>query len=213
MISVLFQNDKFVAVDKPVGTSVHDNTDSHALLSVMEAQLKVSKLFPVHRLDKETSGVQILALNSESARELANEFQKKSVTKLYQGILRGQLGTKSGVWNQPLTDKAEGRKNPAGISKHRVACETRYTVIKNSKYFTHCEFNLITGRQHQIRKHTALTNHALVGDPRYGDQKYNAKMAALYKTDRLFLHCYRVEILGQVFESPTPEEFKLLFAQ
>lgn len=210
-IRVLQQTAHWVAVDKDAGLSVHNNEDSRNLLLVLEKQLRVPKLFPVHRLDKETSGVQILALNETAARSLAEEFQDRSVKKLYTGILRGQLPQPEGRWNQALSDKAEGRKNPAGLSKDRVPCETRYRTLQTNKYFALCEFDLITGRQHQIRKHTALVNHHLVGDPRYGDPGYNKKMAGFYKTDRMFLHCTRVEIAGVKLEAPLSADFGKLF--
>jgi tRNA pseudouridine65 synthase len=209
-IPILLKDSEMLAVDKPAGISVHNNEDPENLLTLLSKTQHQLKLFPVHRLDKETSGIQILALNEQAAKTLAEEFQKKSVEKFYAGILRGQLKSQSGIWNQSLTDKSEGRKNPAGMSKDRVPCETRYTVKKFNQYFSFCEFQLITGRQHQIRKHTALANHPLVGDGRYGDPKYNGKMANLYKTERMFLHCQRLNILGRQIESPLPVEFSLL---
>lgn len=203
--NLLLQTADFLAVDKPPGMSVHNQEDPQNLLSLLERQFG-KKLYPVHRLDKETSGVQILALDERAARKLAGEFQERAVRKLYTGVVRGELAG-AGVWRQPLSDKAEGRKNPAGLAKDRVACETRYQVLKNSRYFTLCEFDLITGRQHQIRKHAALAGHALIGDGRYGDPKYNGRMAEIYGTDRMFLHCSRVELAGKVIESPVAAMF------
>jgi RluA family pseudouridine synthase len=206
-VQIIFQSNDFVAVNKDAGVSVHNNEDPENLLLLLEKQLKILKFFPVHRLDKETSGIQILALNEIAARKLADEFQNKSVEKIYTGVLRGQMKDPQGVWNQSLTDKAEGRKSPAGSARDRMACETRFKVLKSSKYFSFCEFHLITGRQHQIRKHSALVNHPLVGDNRYGEPKYNQRMAELYKTPRMFLHCHKLQILGQKLESPLPGEF------
>ncbi|MBF0312678.1 MAG: RNA pseudouridine synthase [Oligoflexia bacterium] len=211
MIDILFQNDDFIAVDKPYGISVHNNEDPENLLLVVEKQLKIAKLYPVHRLDKETSGVQVFALNEVAARKLSDEFQKKTVLKIYRGILKGQLKQKSGAWVKSLSDKAEGRKNPAGLLKNRVLCKTLFRVLKSSNYFTSCEFSLITGRQHQIRKHAALANHVLVGDARYGDLRYNQKIASIFKIERMLLHCLQLEILGQRIESPLPSCFLDIF--
>ncbi len=210
-IDILYQNSDFIAVNKPHGISVHNNQEEGCLLQKMEAKLSGKKVYPVHRLDKETSGIQVFALNSEAASTLAHEFQNRTVKKIYIGVLKGQLKTNEGVWNKPLTDKAEGRKNPEGIARDRVPCETRYRVVNMNDYFSFCEFDLITGRQHQIRKHSAAVNHPLVGDPRYGDQKYNERIFSIYKLERLFLHCRRIEILGTVIEAPAPESFKKLF--
>lgn len=209
-VRVLFENKDFIAVDKAPGISIHNNEDPQNLLLVLERQLKLKKLYPVHRLDKETSGVQVFALNENSARQLAEEFQNRSVDKIYVGILRGEIKHPEGMWALPLTDKAEGRKSPAGMVRDRIPCETGFQVIKANKYFTHCEFQLLTGRQHQIRKHAALANHSLVGDSRYGDPKYNQKIASIYGESRMFLHCARLEIAGQKLVSPTPESFAKL---
>ncbi len=210
-IPILLQAAEFIAVDKPVGISVHNNEDSQNLLTLLEYQLSLPKLYPAHRLDKETSGIQVLATNEAGAKTLGEEFQNKLVKKIYVGILRGELKEQSGVWNKALTDKAEGHKNPAGQSADRVPCETRFKVVKASRYFTLCEFQLITGRQHQIRKHAAMANRPLVGDPRYGEKAYNNKMAHMYHSDRMFLHSYRLEVLGHLIESPIPENFGKLF--
>jgi RluA family pseudouridine synthase len=210
-MEVIFKNSDFIAVNKPAGLSVHNNEDPENVLSLLKKSQKLSSLFPVHRLDKETSGIQIMALNEKAAKHLAEQFQTRTVEKIYIGITRGLLKELEGIWRQPLTDKAEGRKNPQGIAKERVTAETRFRVIKSSKYFSEIEFHLITGRQHQIRKHCALANHALVGDPRYGDPKYNQRMADIYGTDRMFLHCHKIEISGQKLDSSLPREFELLF--
>ncbi len=210
-LEILFQSPDFLAIDKPVGVSVHNNEDVENLLSILDRQLGLGKLFPVHRLDKETSGVQLFALNEVTARTLADAFQTRSVKKTYVGVLRGHLKQAQGLWSHALSDKAEGRKTPAGLGKDRVACETGFKVLKQSQYFSLCEFDLRTGRQHQIRKHAALANHALVGDPRYGDPKYNKKIAGLYKQERMYLHCARLEIAGEIIEAGLPSEFEQLF--
>lgn len=209
-LQVLFKDTDFLAVDKPAGMSVHNIDDADNLLLTLERELRMPKVFPVHRLDKETSGVQLLALNESAARKWAEMFQDRSVEKIYLGVLRGGLKEREGVWTAALSDKSEGRKSPAGLARDRVPCETRYQLLKQNKFFTLCEFQLITGRQHQIRKHASLAKHALVGDDRYGDPKYNAKMASIYKTDRMFLHCHRIEIDGQKLVAAQPPAFDKL---
>ena len=210
-IPVLFQDNNILVVNKPAGLSVHNNEDPQNLLQVLEKQLNLPKMLPVHRLDKETSGVQILALNPKNAALWAKQFEDKLTRKIYCGLIKGTLKEASGTWNRSLTDKAEGRKNPQGIAKSRIPCETQFKTLKSNSYFSLCEFNLITGRQHQIRKHAALDNHAIVGDPRYNDPKYNEKIAKLYAQKRMFLHCTRVEILSSTFVAEMPIEFNSLF--
>ena len=88
---VIFKNTDILVVDKPPGVSVHNNEDPQNLMDLLQKQLSLNKLFPVHRLDKETSGIQIFAINSEAASVYSQLFQQNQVQKIYQGILRGQL--------------------------------------------------------------------------------------------------------------------------
>lgn len=208
-IPILIQNENWLAVDKPTGLSVHNAEESTNLLQELEANF--GKLFPVHRLDRETSGVQLLARNSASAQKLAEQFQTHSLKKFYQGIVAGELAD-SGIWNLALSDKAEGRNNPAGLSADRKNCETRFRVERKSNYFSCLEFEILTGRQHQIRKHCLLSGHALIGDPRYGNPKYNQKISELYGFKRMALHCSRLVLAdGTEISCKFPEEFNRLF--
>jgi tRNA pseudouridine65 synthase len=209
-VRLLLKTKGFIAVEKPAGISVHNSERGENLLEVLARQLQLRKLFPVHRLDQETSGVQILALDAASARELSHIFQTGAVEKTYVGLLRGKLKEESGTWDGPLSDKAEGRRNPRGILSHRVPCQTGFRVLQRSAYFTYCEFDLLTGRQHQIRKHAALSGHSIVGDSRYGDSKYNQKVVKIYQVDRMFLHCTRLCFDSFRIESPAPSEFSKL---
>ena len=200
-----------LVVDKPPGLSIHNNEDPENLVKVLSSQLGIETLYPVHRLDKETSGVQVFALNRKSAQTLSEEFQAHRVEKTYWGLVKGVLKVKKGLWDKPLTDKAEGRKSPQGLARNRVPCATEYKVIQESAYLSLCEFRLLTGRQHQIRKHTALMNHPLVGDTRYGSQAINMKIKQLYKTDRMYLHCMKMVLAGQTIESQNIPQFHIFF--
>lgn len=209
-IKILFQDKNWIAVDKPEGLSIHNDEDPSNLQKILIQQYQFKALLPVHRLDKETSGIQIFAFNSDFAQTLANQFQNKSIQKIYHGITRGNLVQPQIIWKHALSDKSEGRKNPAGQARDRVQCETRVKVLEKNKYFSYCQFDLITGRQHQIRKHCAIAKHALVGDHRYGDIKYNSKIAEVYKTDRMFLHCHKISLAQAELTSPIPNIFKSL---
>ncbi len=215
-VPIAFENESLVVVDKPVGISIHNTEDPINLIEILERQFASSgkssaKFYPVHRLDKETSGLQIFARDEASARHFAESFQTRSVQKIYRAVMRGTLKQDEGVWNFPISDKSEGRTNPAGVTQDRVAAETHFRVTRRSKYLTECTLDLKTGRQHQIRKHAALAGHSLVGDPRYSDKKHNMRMAEIYGETRMFLHCERLELEGFKFEAPVPESFSRLF--
>lgn len=210
-IPLVYQEPEWLAVDKPPGLSVHNDEDPTNLIKLLSIQLSVQKIFPVHRLDKETSGVQILALSESAASWLAQQFQNHEVQKFYSGIVAGQVPEK-GTWNLPLSDKAEGAKNPAGNVQDRKPCETKYRVLRQSKYFSWLEFEILTGRQHQIRKHCALAGRALVGDLRYGNPKYFTKIREIYNFDRMALHCSEIRLKdSKVLKAAVPREFSLLF--
>ncbi len=216
-IPVIQQSAKWIVINKPVGISVHNETND--VRGVLKKQLRPGSyddVFPVHRLDKETSGVLMVALEAETASELAEKFQNKTTEKSYYAILRGHLDVteKWKTWDFPISDKAEGRKNPQGLLKDRVAAKTQYKVVKSNKYFSLVEVNLLTGRQHQIRKHAALAGNPIVGDPRYNDGKYNEKMAEIYGEERMYLHAFKlaIQVQGRVqtFDTPLPPAFKAL---
>ena len=110
--------------------------------------------------------------------------------KTYRALLRGGWKDKdlALTWDLPLSDKAEGRKNPQGKASDRKNCITHVQVVRTNQYFTEVLCEIKTGRQHQIRKHAALAKHAILGDTRYNDDSYNEKMGKMYKTSRMFLH-------------------------
>ncbi|MGZ3772103.1 MAG: RluA family pseudouridine synthase [Pseudobdellovibrionaceae bacterium] len=214
-LSIIEKSKQWLIVNKPAGISVHN--DIGDVRSILKSQLPAGSyddIYPVHRLDKETSGLLLIATDKKTAASLAEQFQTHKTEKSYYALLRGamEVSDQWQEWFAPLSDKAEGRKNPQGLSKDRVEAKTLYKVIKSNKFFSLVEVRLLTGRQHQIRKHAALAMHGIVGDPRYGDPKYNAKIAQIYGTERMFLHAFRLGIVidcqNRSFEAPMPEEFE-----
>lgn len=215
---ILAEGLDWLAIHKPAGVSVHN--DPQDVLHLLKKQLtdaKYQNMHLAHRLDKETSGVLLLALNPSRAKDLAEIFQRRDCVKIYHAALRGPLPPSENWqnWSWPLTDKAEGRQNPQGISKDRVEAQTKYRVVKASKFLTLVEVELLTGRQHQIRKHAAIAKHAIVGDPRYNENKYNDRMAHIYGTDRMFLHASSLSFVLDnkkvELHAPLPLEFEKLF--
>lgn len=174
---------------KPEGYSVHNQSPS-----VVEYLKKASK--PVHfvnRLDQETSGLMIVAKKPENHELLAEALEHGQ--KFYRALLRGAWDKpeKNLTWVWPISDKAEGRQNPKGISADRQEAQTKVQVLRSNKFFTEVYIELMTGRQHQIRKHAAIAKHPIVGDPRYNDKKYNDNIAKLYGAKRMQLHAEKLE--------------------
>lgn len=197
-------------INKPEGVSVH-NQPGLDLCSLVEAYLRIhakireKTLFdpdfgvnPVHRLDKETSGVMLLAVNRERFRFFARQFEARAVVKQYTAILHGNLENQGadglwGTWTWPLSKSAGGRKSPAGSAK-RLPCETRYRVLGHSRHYSLVRLSIDSGRTHQIRRHAKLSGHPVVGDQRYGSTRALNYLKNKANFRRLALHAQALTI-------------------
>ena len=200
----------WLAVDKPCDISVH-NDPGNDLLSIItnlicsDTQLATHlglkpefKVHPVHRLDKETSGVIILATDAKILAQLSEQFTQKKVKKKYMALVHGLVDPEPSepgyhVWQYPLTKTAGGRNNPEGKGQ-RIACETRYKLVDQSNHYSFLEIDLITGRKHQIRRHAKLAGHPVTGDTRYGSKKSIEFLKNNCSYTRLGLHCHSIEL-------------------
>jgi RluA family pseudouridine synthase len=209
LIPILAAGGGWVAVDKPAGMSVHnapgEDLCSLVLLNIQQ-QPEIRKrlgegstvsdsdtvLHPVHRLDRETSGVVLLAADQEVFRFFSRQFDARTVQKIYVALVHGRLespGTRDlwGTWEWPLTKSAAGRNHPQG-SGPRQASRTKYRVIGHSDHYTLVEMELLTGRTHQIRRHARLAGHPIVGDARYGTIRSITFLREQRGFNRLALH-------------------------
>jgi len=191
-------------VNKPAGLSVHNNSGED-LCSIVNAYLdenpQVRKrtvgdaqfgVNPVHRLDKETSGVILLAVTREMLRFYSEQFASRNVKKRYVAVVHGILENAredggDGVWSWPLSKKAGGRSNPGGSGK-RLSSETHYRVLGHSSHYTMLRVEIHSGRTHQIRRHAKLAGHPVVGDARYGSTRAINYVRDNFKFNRLALH-------------------------
>lgn len=191
MISILEDNAFFIVLAKPEGVSVHNEKPS---LSDWLAERKLPQSF-VNRIDQQTSGLVVVAKNPALHESLSKSLS--SGQKIYRALLRGGWNDKALTltWDLPLSDKAEGRKNPQGKASDRKNCITHVNVVRTNQYFTEALCEIKTGRQHQIRKHAVLSKHAIMGDTRYNDESYNTKMGAMYNTTRMFLHAEELKFI------------------
>lgn len=194
----------WLAVDKPAGLTVH-NAPGRDLCARVERMLRDDAtlrervrpagdggVHPAHRLDRETSGVVLLAVDREVLRFFGAQFEARQVVKRYVALLHGCLappdtGDRWGTWRWGLSGAAAGRRNPAG-SGRKQACETRFRVIGHSLHYTRVEIDLGTGRKHQIRRHAALAGHPVVGDARYGSTRAVTYLRQNKGFERLALH-------------------------
>ncbi len=220
----------WLVVDKPSGVSIHNQPgiDLCAMLSrhlhrekSMETAISYDPAFglhAVHRLDKETSGIILLACRREVFHHFSLQFAQGLVSKQYLALVHGSIPQThgQGLWQWPLTPKAAGRRNLQGQGK-RSPSRTPYQVLRHSPHYTLVACSPLTGRTHQIRRHAALAGHPLVGDQRYGSLRACRYVARHHEFTRLALHAHLLAIKApgseklQKFESPgLPSEIKML---
>lgn len=214
-LNIIFEDTRMLVLNKQAGVSVHNPRAGDSLNDFVQEYLGVEKLYPAHRLDKETSGLIIYAKSSKWASVIQTIIAERMIEKKYIGVFKGEITEEQGIWKWALTNKPEGRGKPQGWVKFRKKAVTEWTKLRSSPYFTELELKIITGRQHQIRKHASLAKHHLVGDPRYNQPEYNEKISEAYGFNRMALHAFYLnfKIKEEVLEftAPKPKEFDLLF--
>ena len=157
-LSIIKATEHWIAVDKQSGISVHNDPGNDALSELLKR--RITGFHPVHRLDKETSGILLFA-RGKAIAEL--QFQWNNVQKIYRAIVRGQISHDEGVWEYSLTDRSEGRRQPRGRGRDRKYAKSTFKCLRRTPYFSFIEVKLHSGRQHQIRKHTAIAGHEIIG--------------------------------------------------
>ncbi|MFC1860966.1 RluA family pseudouridine synthase [Chloroflexota bacterium] len=201
-LSIIYEDNDVLVIDKPPGLTVHpapghpDHTLVNAILAHFPHLADIGgSLRPgiVHRLDKDTSGVMLVAKNSMAQANLAEQFATRAVKKEYMVLVRGHLIPESGIIEAPLGRDPANRKRMAVVTRGREA-RTAYRVIRYIRDYTLLEITPETGRTHQIRVHLAAIGFPVVGDTTYGGKSPHVS--------RQFLHASR---LG--FKLPSTGEF------
>lgn len=214
-IPVLFEDDQLIAVAKPSGMFVHrsdaDRSATEFVLQKVRDQLN-HFVYPVHRLDRPTSGVLLFAKNPEAAALLAAMFAERRIHKTYQALVRGYTED-HGCVNRPLVS-SKGLGKPSGHpSTQPQDAETEYSSRERFEIpfafgqhpTTRCsliEARPKTGRYHQIRRHMAGISHPIIGDAEHGDTRLNRQFQQHLQVTRLMLAAVRVEFTHPVTQQP-----------
>mgnify|MGYP000850623164 FL=1 len=224
-LAVLYEDDAIMVVDKPAGMVVHPAAGNPRGTLVNALQFRCGDLSTiggvmrpgiVHRLDKGTSGLMVIAKTDGAHRDLAEQFKRRRVSKRYTALVHGDLRGDEGVVDAPVGRHPVERKKMSTASRRGKAALTRWRVLERYGAFTLLEAQIETGRTHQIRVHLASLGHPVVGDSVYGGAKRTieppALRAALKRLSRQALHASRLSFSHPVtgremnFESPLPED-------
>jgi len=202
---IIDNNEDFIVLNKSSGISVQGGTKSKKNLVDIFAKSEIfqdTKPFSVHRLDKDTSGVFIMAKHRESAQLLTSLFRLRKVHKTYLAICHGELEKNSGEWNDDLTRYDNDKKI---VEKAR----TLYKVLDKNSICSLVEMKPITGRKHQLRKQLYM-----IGNPIYGDQKYKLSNINKAINKSLMLHSYQIKFMinekKYTYTALLPDYFKKL---
>lgn len=218
LFSILFTDDHFIAINKPPGILMHRtriSEDTVFVVQLLRDQLG-QRVYPVHRLDRATSGALIFGKTPEAAGLLGEQVMDKTVEKKYLVVVRGWT-PESGTIDYALDDPDSGKgRLPAithfirlGTSEIDAPIGLRYKTAR----FSLVEARLETGRRHQIRKHFAHLNHPVIGDKRHGDVKQNTYFREVFGMKRMLLHASELEFrhpfTGKTIRilAPVDEEF------
>jgi 23S rRNA pseudouridine1911/1915/1917 synthase len=167
---IIAENENWVALNKPPGLlSIPDRKGTEISLKVLLKE-KYGEIFTVHRLDKDTSGLIVFAKNETAHKFLSRQFEERQTKKIYQGLVIGSLMEKKGSIDSPI---AEHPAQNGTMIVHRKGKEslTDYEVLEDFKIYSFVQFQIHTGRTHQIRVHMKDIGNPIVCDPLYGDGK------------------------------------------
>lgn len=217
-LETLFENEDLVIVNKPAGMVVHpapghsSGTLVHAVLgNFIDLQGIGGELRPgiVHRLDKDTSGLIIIAKNEQAHRWLQDQFRLRKVEKTYLALVDGKPPTPAGRVEAAIARDMTHRKQMAVVSEGRGrSAVTEYRTVQQFEQHTLIEAHPLTGRTHQIRLHMAFLGCPIVGDLVYGRKKSTLEIS------RHFLHAYKISIIlpgehePRTFSAPLPSELQ-----
>lgn len=207
LIPIIYEDNDLVVIDKPTGllsvaTAFEKGDTAHALL---KAYYKPRKIYVIHRIDQDTSGVMLFAFTQEAYEKLKALFAAHDIERKYTAIVEGQMESKSGTWKSYLTEDAAYMVHMTADPEEGEEAITHYKTIATSKRYSWLELKLETGKKNQIRVHTQACGHPIVGDKKYGAESNPIKRLCLHAHLLAFNHPITNKRLR--CESPPPDDF------
>lgn len=215
-LDIIYQDKDIAIINKPQGMTVHAGNGTHgstlvnALLYHLDSLSGINGVIRpgiVHRIDKDTSGLLVVAKNDAAHLSLSEQIKNKTCHRIYLALLEGTVKQNDGIIDTFIGRSDKNRTMMAVKDSGRRAV-THFKVLKRYKEFTFAEFRLETGRTHQIRVHCKYIGHPIVGDPVYGYEKQK------FKLNGQLLHAWKLELTHpstgerMSFEAPLPDYFQ-----
>ncbi len=232
-LPILYHDDRLVAVNKPAGLLVHrsfiDRRETEYAMQALRDQLG-KRVYPLHRLDKATSGALVFALDRETARRMTLAFSQGGVSKSYLAVVRGYTDERGRI-DRPLQEPRDRRNDPRAAAdkpaREALTDYRRLAIVElphavgryATARFSLIEVKPVTGRMHQIRRHLKHIFHPVIGDTTYGDGRQNEFFRKRFHSHRLLLHAREIVFphpaTGSVIriQAPLDEVLACLFAE
>ncbi len=214
-LDILYEDKDLLVINKPAGLVVHpaaghwEGTLVNALIYHFNQLSSIYPLRPgiVHRLDKDTSGLLLIAKSDKAHLQLSKQLKSREIKKDYAVIVHGRISQNEGIIDQPIGRHPKDRKKMAVVSSNGRDAVTRFKVLERFKNNTYLECRIETGRTHQIRVHLSNMGYPIIGDSLYGSKKDD--LAA-----RQMLHAWKIQLTHPItfqpvkFEAQLPDDFQ-----
>ena len=233
MLQILYRDDQLIAIQKPAGLLVHrtvlDRNETRFAIQLLRDQIG-QRVYPVHRLDKGTSGVLLFALDKDASREMSWQFERQQVAKRYLAVVRGHADD-AGHIDYPLSrrpddlewigEKVETAPQPAQTDYRTLARIELPIAVERypTSRYSLVELAPLTGRRHQLRRHLKHIAHPIIGDSTHGKGRHNRMFAEQLDCARMLLACVEMRLthpatgLPLQLDCPLEENFSALLTR